>query len=43
MPEYVIVGAIKCTILEELGRILDKVKETLKGPSYKMLVENFLQ
>ena len=42
MPEYVMVGALKCTIPDELGRMIDGVWDTLEGPSYKMIVEQFM-
>ena len=43
MPEYVMVGALKCTIPDELGRMIDRVWDTLEGSSYKMIVEQFMK
>ena len=42
MPEYVMVGALRCTIPNELGRMIDRVWDTLEGSSYKMIVEQFM-
>ena len=42
MPEYVMVRALKCTIPDELGKMIDRVWDTLEGPSYKMIVEKFM-